>query len=97
MSGASRTVLPSILRVSRLSFATAEYSCQSLPGLKIAWLMGVVIAVGMFAGFVLSRTTGLPSYHRHDWPAIQVIALVAEVAYVVLALAAVAQWRRQRR
>jgi hypothetical protein len=50
-----------------------------------SWLLGVVVAVGMFLGFVLSRTVGLPSYHRHDWPVIQVIALVAEAAYVALA------------
>ena len=38
----------------------------------IAWGVDVVIVAGMFASFLLSRTVGLPSYHRHDWPVIQV-------------------------
>lgn len=56
--------------------------------------MDLVIVAGMFIGFLLSRTSGLPSYHRHDWPVIQLLALVAEASYAVLALAALAQLRR---
>ena len=64
------------------------------PVVAAAWLMAIVIVVGMFFGFVLSRTVGLPSYHRHDWPVIQLIALVAEAAYLALALSALLQLRR---
>lgn len=59
-----------------------------------AWLMNATIVIGMFVGFLLSRTAGLPSYHRHDWPVIQVIALVAEAVFLALFTAAVAQRRR---
>ena len=58
-----------------------------------AWVLDVVIVCGMFVSFLLSRTAGLPSYHRHDWPVVQVIALAAEAAYVVLFLVAVRQKR----
>ena len=57
----------------------------------IAWVVDVVIVAGMFVSFVLSRTVGLPGYHRHDWPVIQVIALFAEAAYVALFLVALRQ------
>jgi len=67
-----------------------------LPVVWGAWTMDVIIVVGMFVGFLLSRTVGLPSYHRHDWPVIQIIALAAEAAYVLLAAVAVAQARRPR-
>lgn len=52
---------------------------------KEARYLGAAFVAG---AFVLSRTVGLPSYHHVDWPAIQVIALVAEAGY--LALTAVA-------
>lgn len=64
------------------------------PVVVASWLIDLVIVAGMFIGFLLSRTSGLPSYHRHDWPVIQLLALVAEASYAVLALAALAQLRR---
>lgn len=64
------------------------------PVLWSAWAMNVIIVVGMFVGFLVSRTVGWPDYHRHDWPVIQVIALVAEVAYLVLFVVALGQLRR---
>jgi hypothetical protein len=30
----------------------------------MGWLLGTAVCVGMFAGFVLGRTTGLPGYPR---------------------------------
>jgi hypothetical protein len=63
----------------------------------IAWVVDVVIVAGMFLSFLLSRTVGLPSYHRHDWPVIQVIALFAEAAYVALFLVALKQKRSAAR
>jgi hypothetical protein len=61
------------------------------PVVLMSWAMNAVIVAGMFVGFLLSRTVGLPSYHRHDWPVIQVLALVAEIGYLALATAAVRQ------
>lgn len=57
----------------------------------LAWVCnGVVMAAALLA-FVFSRTTGLPSYHHSDWPVIQVIALVAEVGYLVLTAVALSR------
>src|SRR5213083_2258522 len=30
----------------------------------VGWLLGAAVCAGMFVGFVLSRTTGLPGYHE---------------------------------
>lgn len=66
-----------------------------VPVVWAAWVMAAIAAAGMFAGFLLSRTVGLPGYHRpDDWPVIQVIALVGEVAYLVLFAVAVRSLRR---
>ncbi|HET6818804.1 MAG TPA: hypothetical protein VFH66_16360 [Mycobacteriales bacterium] len=59
----------------------------------LAWALTGLTSALLFVGFVLSRTTGLPSYHHHDWPVIQLIALVAECAIVALCLAAVSAKR----
>jgi hypothetical protein len=37
----------------------------------------------------------VPSYHRTDWPAIQVVALVAEVMYLTLTFVAARQLSRR--
>jgi len=63
-----------------------------MPVVWAAWVMDLVIVVGMFVGFVLSRTVGLPGYHRHDWPPVQIVALVFEVLYVLVFVLA----RRER-
>jgi hypothetical protein len=39
--------------------------------------------------FLLSRTVGLPNYHRHDWPVIQLIGLGVELGYLLLFAVAV--------
>jgi hypothetical protein len=49
-----------------------------------AWVIDGLIALGMGVTFLLSRTVGLPDYHRHDWPVIQVIALPVEAGYLLL-------------
>lgn len=65
------------------------------PVVWAAWIVAAIAAAGMFAGFLLSRTVGLPSYHRTDWPVIQVIALVAEVGYLTLTVVALRQLTRR--
>jgi phosphatidylserine synthase len=62
----------------------------SLTMMWLAWAVTGLTAALLFVGFLLSRTTGLPSYHHHDWPVIQVIAMVAELAVMALAAAAAA-------
>ena len=61
------------------------------PVVWASWAMDCLIVAAMFIGFLLSRTVGLPSYHRHDWPVIQVLALIAEVGYLSLAAVALRQ------
>jgi hypothetical protein len=49
---------------------------------RLAWSLGVVIAAGMFAGFVLSRTTGLPGFKEPDWELSGIISLILEAAFI---------------
>ena len=49
-----------------------------------AWAAGAALAAGMAVAFVLSRTTGLPSFHEHNWVE-GIPTLVAEAAFLVLA------------
>jgi hypothetical protein len=50
-----------------------------------AWLLGSVIAVGMGAGFILSRTVGLPGFHESEWELSGIVSLLFEAGFVVLA------------
>jgi hypothetical protein len=47
-----------------------------------AWGIGGLIAVGMAAGFVLSRTTGLPGFHESDWELSGVASVLMELGFV---------------
>lgn len=49
------------------------------------WTACGLVAMALLALFVLSRTTGLPGYHRHDVPVVQIVAMVAEVALAAVA------------
>ncbi|HET7310094.1 MAG TPA: hypothetical protein VFJ17_02085 [Mycobacteriales bacterium] len=69
----------------------------SLPMMWLGWAVTGLVSALLFVSFVLSRTTGLPSYHHHDWPVIQLIALVAEAAVIGLCIAARAAAREHRR
>jgi hypothetical protein len=59
-----------------------------MPVMWSAWALTALTSALLFVGFVLSRTTGLPSYHHHDLPVIQLVALVAECIVVALCVAA---------
>ncbi|GGV77218.1 hypothetical protein GCM10015535_09980 [Streptomyces gelaticus] len=53
-----------------------------------AWLIGAVTSIGMIAGFLLSRTVGLPDYRETSWePPYGVLCLIAEVVFVLAFLA----------
>jgi hypothetical protein len=41
-----------------------------------------VIAVGMAAGFILSRSTGLPGFHETEWEPSGVLAVLLELGFV---------------
>src|SRR4051794_32090444 len=47
-----------------------------------SWVMGALICAGMGAGFILSRTTGLPGFHPHDWEASGLFSLLVEGGYL---------------
>jgi hypothetical protein len=47
-----------------------------------AWSVGVLIAAGMFAGFVLSRTTGLPGFKEGEWELSGIVSLILEAVFM---------------
>lgn len=51
----------------------------------LAWGVGALTCAGMFVGFVLSRTVGLPGFHEAEWEISGIVSLVADAAFVVLA------------
>ncbi|MEV6314226.1 hypothetical protein [Streptomyces sp. NPDC051776] len=49
-----------------------------------AWLIGTLVTAGMFVGFLLSRTVGLPGFHEEDWePPYGILSLIAEGVFVL--------------
>src|SRR4051794_24544994 len=45
---------------------------------RAAGSLGVVIAAGMFAGFILSRTVGLPGFKEAEWEPSGIASLILE-------------------
>lgn len=56
----------------------------------VAWGLGALIAAGMFVGFILSRTVGLPSFHEAEWEPSGIVSLTLEGLY----LAGMGWWLR---
>jgi hypothetical protein len=54
-----------------------------------AWTLGSLVAAGMAAGFILSRTTGLPGFHEGEWELSGLVSLLLEGGFIGLALTAV--------
>jgi Na+/proline symporter len=52
------------------------------------WLLAVLVSAGMFVGGVLSRTTGLPGFHEHEWEPMLLLSLLLEAGVVVAWLVA---------
>lgn len=51
-----------------------------------AWALGAVLALGMAAAFVISRTVGLPGFDESgEWEPLGLASLVVEVGFAVLA------------
>jgi len=53
-----------------------------------AWVLGALVASGMAAGFVLSRTVGLPGFHEGEWESSGLLSLLLEGGFVALAYVA---------
>jgi hypothetical protein len=49
---------------------------------RIAAALGSLIAIGMAAGFVLSRTVGLPGFHESEWELSGVLSVLIELGFV---------------
>src|SRR4051795_12043846 len=49
------------------------------------WFLGALTMAGMGLGFVLSRTTGLPSFHPNDWELSGLLCLVLQAGFVGVA------------
>jgi hypothetical protein len=58
------------------------------------WALGIATAAGMFVGFILSRTVGLPGFHEADWELSGLVTLVLDAGFVGLALSQLPQWSR---
>jgi hypothetical protein len=53
-----------------------------------SWAAGAFIAAGMAAGFVLSRTVGLPGFHESEWEASGILSLLLEGTFLAAAVGA---------
>ena len=49
---------------------------------------GILVSAGMAAGFILSRTVGLPGFHEAEWELSGVVSVLLEIGVVGLAAAA---------
>jgi hypothetical protein len=54
---------------------------------RAAGSLGALIAAGMFIGFVLSRTTGLPGFKEAEWELSGIVSLILEAGFIGLWLA----------
>jgi uncharacterized membrane protein YfcA len=55
-------------------------------GSRAAWGLGILVAAGAFAGYILARTTGLPGgFKESDWAPLGIASLVIEAAFSLIA------------
>lgn len=85
-------VAGALLLIIGASIATAGLRFGRIAA-RIAWIGDGVVMIAAAFAFILSRTVSLPSYHHSGWPLIQLIALLAEAAYLVLAALALRRLR----
>ena len=58
-----------------------------------AWLLGIAVAGGAFVAFILSRTTGLPSFKESEWEPLGIASLAIEAGFCLIAFRALAPAR----
>ena len=49
---------------------------------EVAWWTGMLIALGMVTGFLLSRTVGLLGFHEAEWEGSGILSIVLELGVV---------------
>lgn len=49
---------------------------------RFAWTLGTVVSAGMFVGFILSRTTGLPGFKESEWELSGIVSLILEAGFI---------------
>jgi hypothetical protein len=49
---------------------------------RFTWILGALTTAGMAAGFILSRTTGLPGFHPSDWELSGIVSVLLEVGFL---------------
>ena len=49
---------------------------------RLAWALGALMAAGMAAGFILSRSIGLPGFHESDWELSGIVSVLLELGFV---------------
>ena len=76
--------------LNAIGAAVVAYALLALGAPRWAWILGIVVAGGAFVGFILSRTTGLPSFKESEWEGLGVVSLVVEAGFVLIALKALA-------
>jgi hypothetical protein len=47
-----------------------------------AWTLGALMAAGMAAGFILSRSIGLPGFHESEWELSGVLSVLLEAGFL---------------
>ena len=52
------------------------------PRRPAGWALGALIAAGMAAGFILSRSIGLPGFHESDWELSGIVSVLLEAGFI---------------
>ena len=55
------------------------------------WLLGLIIAGGAIAGYLISRTVGMPGMHVEEVNAVGVAAVIIETLFIIVAVLALAR------
>jgi len=52
------------------------------------WTVGALVSAGMAAGFIASRTVGLPGFHEAEWELSGIVSVLLEIGFIGCAAAA---------
>ena len=85
---ASQTYVGVLFALNGLGAIAACVGLVLRPASRAVWAFGAVIAGGAFVGFVLSRTTGLPSFKEDAWAPLGLVSLVLEAGFLLVAVEA---------